>query len=156
MSYGEATELFTSLSKLWRMFKKLCPCLEICCPNVWPHKPELKESMMPETFCLFAQKRRTLETSCDHVLIQYTKRVAYKDGHCWGQSFDWGRSRDSWESDAWKRLCSILLWASKVYQELIQSRTKLKRTFKMFTRCKFCGGCKAERIKLVAFTVIRI
>ena len=25
-----------------------------------------------------------------------------------------------------------------------QSRTKLKRMFKMFTRCKFCGECEAE------------
>ena len=26
--------------------------------------------------------------STDHVLFQYTKRVAYKDGHCWGHSLN--------------------------------------------------------------------
>ena len=33
---------------------------------------------------------------------------------------------------------------------------EVEKTLKMFTRCKFCGECKAERIKLVAFTEIRI
>ena len=33
--------------------------------------------------------------STDHVLFHYTKRVAYKDGHCGGQCFEWGRSRES-------------------------------------------------------------
>ena len=56
LPYGEATELFTSLRKLWRVFKTLCPgAWEICYPSVWTHKPE---SMMPKKFRLFAQKGR--------------------------------------------------------------------------------------------------
>ena len=40
-----------------------------------------------------------------------------------------------------------------------QSRTKLKRMFKMFTRCKFenfVENARLRRIKFVAFTKIRI
>ena len=33
--------------------------------------------------------------STDHALFQYTKRVDNKDGNCWGQCFEWGRSRES-------------------------------------------------------------
>ena len=81
----------------------------------------VKESMMPEKLWLFAQKGRNLKnlSSINHVLFQHTKRVAYKDGHCWGKCLEWGWSRS--ESDTWKPLWSTLQWASKVYQELCKA-----------------------------------
>ena len=47
--------------------------------------------MIPEKFWLFAEKGRNLKNlpCIDHVLFQHTKRVAYKDGHCWGQCLEW-------------------------------------------------------------------
>ena len=40
------------------------PVLERFVVLISDHTTEVKESLMPETFCIFAQKRRTLETSC--------------------------------------------------------------------------------------------
>ena len=47
--------------------------------------------MIPEKFWLFAEKGRNLKNlpCIDRALFQHTKRVAYKDGHCWGQCLGW-------------------------------------------------------------------
>ena len=158
MSYGEATKLFTTLSKLWRMFRKLCPCLRDLLLQCLTTQAGVKDSMMPETFCLFAQKGITLDTSCLLTMYYFSTprelptKMDTVEGIRWmGKIKGIIRVRCVEAS-----LCSILLWASKVYQTLMQSWTKLKRTLKMLTRCKFVGECEAEWIKLVAFTKIRI
>ena len=129
------------------MFRTLRLCLR---ELISGYKCRSQSIMMPEMFCLFAQRARSEPLRppvyCPRELP--TKMDVVEDSALNGD--DRGNHK--------KPLCSTFLWASiaKVYQKLMQSRTKLKRMFKMFTRCKFCRECEVERIKLVAFTKIRI
>ena len=44
--------------------RNYAPAWEICCSNFSPHRPETKSQWCQKRFLYFAQKERTLETSC--------------------------------------------------------------------------------------------
>ena len=114
LPYGEATELFTSLRKLWGVFKTLCPgAWEICYPSVWPHKPESKSQWCQKSSGYLHKREETSRTS---PLYQHTKRVA---------SQRWYPGCETWP----KRNATMGYWAWKsdaMHQKGFCGNTSLK------------------------------
>ena len=162
MSYGEATELFTSLSKLWRMLKTPCPCLRdflSSCLTIqtgqwcqkWSGYLHIREETL-RTFPLLTMyyfiTPRELPTKMDNI---------------WDSAWN-GDGQDP--SQMHGSLCGprnrehqspigevTIKYVCMVYRELVQSRKCLKAGMSCTTSSNFVENA---RLKLLACTRIRI
>ena len=81
-----STELLTNYARAW----------EICCPNIWPHKPKSNSHWCQKRFVYLRRREEPLRPPVYWPrIISVHQESDYKDGHCWGQCFEWGRSRES-------------------------------------------------------------
>ena len=58
--FMESTELFTSLSKLWRIFKKLCPCLRDLSSSYLTTQPKSKSHWCQKRFVYLRRREEPL------------------------------------------------------------------------------------------------
>ena len=95
MSYGEALGSFYISWQTMKYIQETMPVLErfvvLICDDT---SRSQRVTHARNVLSICAEDKNPWELlSTDHALFQYTKRVGYKDGHCWGQCFEWERSR---------------------------------------------------------------